>query len=99
MEELTKQLQNFKEKEKQQEQMTKQINQRESKIKTLEDDISRMKKSKDTIEKQMRNETEKFTKFKQTVSKDLAQAKRAVQDKDKEVSKLKHDLKKTDQLA
>jgi len=55
-----------------------------------------MKKSKDTIEKQMRNETEKFSKFKATVSKDLAQAKRAVQDKDKEVSKLKQDLKKTD---
>jgi hypothetical protein len=44
----------------------------------------------------MKSESEKFNKFKQTVSKDLANAKKAVSEKDREVSKLKHDLKKTD---
>ena len=55
----------------------------------MEDDINKMKKSKETIEKQMKNEYEKFSKFKQTVSKDLAVAKKAVNEKEKEVTKLR----------
>ena len=58
-----------------------------------------MKKNKETLEKQMKNETEKFSKFKQNVSKELTTAKKAVTDKEKELLKLKHDLKKTDSIA
>ena len=48
--------------------------QRESKIKNLEDDINKIRRSKDTMEKQMKSDTEKFTKFKQNISKELTNA-------------------------
>jgi hypothetical protein len=44
----------------------------------------------------MKNESEKFSKFKINISKELINAKKAMTEKDKEVSKLKTDLKKTD---
>ena len=44
--------------------MTKSITMKESKIKNLEDDINKIKKSKETIENQMKKESEKFNKFK-----------------------------------
>lgn len=47
----------------------------------------------------MKTESEKFSKFKQSVSKELTNAKKQVSDKEKELLKLKVDLKKTDQLA
>ena len=55
-----------------------------------------MKKTKEQIEKQMKNETEKFTTFKKTVAKELTNAKKLANEKEKEVFKLKTDLKKTD---
>jgi hypothetical protein len=47
----------------------------------------------------MKQETEKFSKFKQSVNKELTNAKKLANDKDKEVQKLKKDLKQTDNLA
>jgi|LauGreDrversion4_2_1035121.scaffolds.fasta_scaffold21231_3 hypothetical protein len=79
--------------------MTKSITMKESKIKNLEDDINKIKKSKETIENQMKKESEKFNKFKQAASKELTTVKKNITEKEKEVLKLKHDLKKTDQLA
>ena len=58
-----------------------------------------MKRNKETLEKQVKTEVEKFSKFKQTVSKELTNAKKAMTEKEREVLKLKHDLKKTDQFA
>jgi len=49
--------------------------------------------------KQIKTDTDKFTKFKKKAGNDLDLAKKAVNDKDKMVYKLKQDLKKTDQLA
>jgi predicted RNase H-like nuclease (RuvC/YqgF family) len=56
MDELAKQLAMFKEKEKQQEMMAKQINVREIKIKNLEDDIGKMRKTTENLEKKLRTE-------------------------------------------
>lgn len=77
--------------------MKRQVTLKESKISKLEDDINRMKKNKETLEKQMKTESDKFSKYKQSVSKELLSARKAMTDKEREVSKLKHDLKKTDQ--
>ena len=68
----------------------------ETKIKALEEDITRMKRTKEQIESKMRVETERFSKFKQTVARELTSAKREVNQKGKEVLRLKQDLKKTD---
>jgi len=76
--------------------MTKQINLNHNKIKNLEDDVQRMRKNKESLEKQMKTETDKHTKFKQKFEKDLISAKKAMTDKEREVIKLKQDLKKTD---
>ena len=44
--------------------MTKQISISESKIKNLEDDVVKMRRSKETLEKQIKSETDKHAKFK-----------------------------------
>lgn len=59
----------------------------------MEEDITKYKTTKEQIEKQMKSENEKFSKFKQNVAKELTTAKKAANDKDKEVVKLKKDLK------
>jgi hypothetical protein len=46
-----------------------------------------------------KNETEKFSKFKQTIAKELNIAKKDANDKERAVQKLKIDLKKIDSLA
>ena len=48
-----------------------------------------MRKKEIDIEVQRKNETEKFTKFKQTVAKELNQAKKEVSDRERAVLKLK----------
>lgn len=44
----------------------------------------------------MKAETEKFSTFKKTIGKELTNAKKLANEKEKEVFKLKNDLKKTD---
>ena len=97
MEELEKQLGVAREKIKQQESVTKQISMRESKIKNLEDDVAKMRRNKESLEKQIKSEWDKHSKFKQKFEKELINAKKANTDKDRELIKLKQDLKKTDQ--
>jgi predicted nucleic acid-binding Zn-ribbon protein len=77
--------------------MTKQISQSESKIKNLEDDVNKMKRTKETLEKQIKTEGDKHARFKQKFEKDLINAKKAMTDKERELQKIKQDLKKTDQ--
>lgn len=64
MEELEKQLGVAREKIKQQESVTKQISMRESKIKNLEDDVAKMRRNKESLEKQIKSEWDKHSKFK-----------------------------------
>lgn len=85
MEDLTKQLKEYKDKEKKQETITKQITNQEQKIKTMETDIQKMKKSKEQLESQMKQDTEKFNKFKKVTAQELNQAKKAMADKEKVV--------------
>lgn len=89
MDDLEKQLLNYKEKEKQKDQIGKSIGMRETKIKNLEEDISKIRRNKETLEKQMKNESDKFSKFKLNVSKELTNAKKAMTEKDKELSKVR----------
>ncbi len=98
MDELAKQLAMFKEKEKQQEMMAKQINVRESKIKNLEDDIGKMRKTTENLEKKLRTEQDKSTEYKITAQKEISQTKKVLSEKEKEVLKLREDLVKRDQL-
>lgn len=98
MDELAKQLAMFKEKEKQQEMMAKQINVRESKIKNLEDDIGKMRKTTENLEKKLRTEQDKSTEYKITAQKEIFQTKKVLSEKEKEVLKLREDLVKRDQL-
>ena len=72
MDELAKQLATFKEKEKQQEMMAKQISMRESKIKNLEDDIGKMRKTTENLEKKLRTEQDKSSEYKITVQKEIS---------------------------
>ncbi len=65
----------------------------------LESDILKMKKSREDMEKLMKQENDKFAKFKKKTVGELDNAKKSVIDKEKVVYKLKQDLKKTDQLA
>ena len=98
MDELAKQLAMFKEKEKQQEMMAKQINVREIKIKNLEDDIGKMRKTTENLEKKLRTEQDKSTEYKITAQKEISQTKKVLSEKEKEVLKLREDLVKRDQL-
>jgi predicted RNase H-like nuclease (RuvC/YqgF family) len=72
MDELAKQLATFKEKEKQQEMMAKQISMRESKIKNLEDDIGKMRKTTENLEKKLKTEQDKSTEYKITAQKEIS---------------------------
>jgi hypothetical protein len=51
------------------------------------------------VEKAKKYDENRFFQFKQTVAKDLGKEKKRINDKEKEMSKLKTDLKKVDQLA
>jgi hypothetical protein len=98
MDDLGKQLATFREKEKQQELMAKQVSVRESKIKNLEDDIGRMRKNTETLEKKLRTEQDKITEYKVTTQKEISLTKKTLSEKEKEVLKLKEDLVKRDQV-
>ena len=72
MDELAKQLATLKEKEKQQEMMAKQISMRESKIKNLEEDVGKMRKTTENLEKKLRTEQDKSTEYKITAQKEIS---------------------------
>lgn len=66
------------------------------KIKALENDLIKQKKEKESMSQALKFENEKFSKFKKTLASEITTAKKQVQDKEKQVTKLKQDLKKTD---
>jgi hypothetical protein len=57
----------------------------------LEEDINRYKKSKESIEKQLKSEADKFTKLRETLNKDLLKAKKDREDKEREVKELQQE--------
>jgi predicted nucleic acid-binding Zn-ribbon protein len=76
--------------------MAKQISMRESKIKNLEDDIGKMRKTTENLEKKLRTEQDKSSEYKITAQKEISQTKKVLSEKEKEVLKLKEDLVKRD---
>jgi hypothetical protein len=69
---------------------------RESKIKNLEDDIGKMRKTTENLEKKLRTEQDKSTEYKITAQKEISSTKKVLSEKEKEVLKLKEDLIKRD---
>jgi predicted nucleic acid-binding Zn-ribbon protein len=69
---------------------------RESKIKNLEDDIGKMRKTTENLEKKLRTEQDKSTEYKITAQKEISSTKKVLSEKEKEVLKLKEDLVKRD---
>jgi predicted nucleic acid-binding Zn-ribbon protein len=69
---------------------------RESKIKNLEDDIGKMRKTTENLEKKLRTEQDKSSEYKITAQKEISQTKKVLSEKEKEVLKLKEDLVKRD---
>jgi len=61
----------------------------EAKIKNLEDDMARIRKNKEYIEKQMKSDMDKHAQFKKKYEKELISTKKAVTNKEKEVKELK----------
>lgn len=72
--------------------------QSEARVKALEAELQKIRKERDDNEAQRKYGEERFQKFKSTASKDVVAVKKLVADKEKAVTKLKSDLKKTDQL-
>jgi len=62
-------------------------------------ELDKQKKQRIELEKQKKYGEERFSKLKATTNKDLTLTKKTAQEKDKTVSKLKQELKKTDQKA
>lgn len=83
-------------KQKQEEKVTKQIAMQEARIKALEGDVERQKKKKEEVEKAKKFDENRFFKFKQDIGKDLQHEKKKINEKDKQMTKLKNDLKKVD---
>ena len=71
----------------------------EARIKSLESDVNKQKLKREEVERAKKYDENRFFQFKQNVSKDLASEKKKINEKEKEMSKLKNDLKKVDQLA
>jgi len=87
------------EKQKKEEAVAKQIAMQEARIKALENDLEKQKKKKEEVERQKKYDEDRFFKFKTNVNKDLQQEKKKASEKDKQMSKLKNELKRVDQLA
>ena len=58
--------------------------------------MAKIRRSKENLEKQLKSDGDKHAKFKQRFEKELINAKKAMTDKERELVKLKQDLKKTD---
>lgn len=87
------------EKKKKEESVAKQIAMQEARIKALEADLNKQKVKREEVERAKKYDENRFFQFKQTAQKDLASEKKKISEKEKEMTKLKTDLKKVDQLA
>lgn len=85
-----------KEKQKEEQEKVKQIKLQESKINALLKDVDNVKKQKEQIELQKKYDVDRFDKFKKEKEQEITVAKKDSLDKEKLVTKLKNDLKKTD---
>lgn len=63
--------------------MTKIMIQQEQRLKAMENEIHKMKREREELEKQKKYGEERFSKFKTTVNKDLLQSKKTSEDKTK----------------
>jgi len=87
------------EKQKKEEAVGKQIAMQEARIKALENDLEKQKKKKEEVERLKKYDEDRFFKFKSTINKDLQSEKKKISEKDKQMNKLKNELKRVDQLA
>lgn len=71
----------------------------EARIKALESDVEKQKKKREEVEAAKKFDENRFFKFKQNISKDMAQEKKKISEKEKQMSKLKNDLKKAESNA
>ena len=100
MESLNSQVQKLeKEKSKKEEAVAKQITMQEARIKALENDLEKQKKKKEEVERLKKFDEDRFFKFKTNLSKDIQTEKKKASEKDKQMNKLKNELKRVDQLA
>lgn len=100
MESLNGQVQKLeREKQKKEEAVAKQIAMQEARIKALENDLEKQKKKKEEVERLKKFDEDRFFKFKSNVNKDLQTEKKKASEKDKQMNKLKNELKRVDQLA
>ena len=79
--------------------MAKQIAMQEARIKALEQDVQKQKQIREDVEKAKKFDENRFFKFKQTASKDIQQVTAMTKEKEKQMSKLKNDMKKVESLA
>ena len=85
-----------KEKQAKEESVAKQIAMQETRIKALESDVDKQKKKREEVEKAKKYDEDRFFKFKQHAAKDLKDQKSKLSEKDKQMNKLKTELKKVD---
>ncbi len=105
MDDLNRQLDlQQKEKQKNADSIQKTMLVQEARIKSLENELLKLRKEKEELDNQKKYGEERFHKFKAQVNAQVSNAAKEVQsqkkiltDKDKTVSKLKSDLKKTEQ--
>ena len=88
-----------KEKSKKEESVARQIAMQEARIKSLEADVEKQRKIKEEVERAKKFDENRFFKFKMEINKDLAAEKKKTTEKEKQMSKLKTDLKKVEDLA
>jgi len=73
---LNKQLVEYKAQDKKQEQLQKRLGMQENKMKSLNEDIGKMKKGREELQRKIKEDQDRFAKYKQAASKELADAKK-----------------------
>ena len=79
--------------------LQKKLGFQETKVKALTGDIEKMRKNKTDLEVRIREETDRFTKYKNSVSQDLRDAERSKEESKHQMEKMKLDLRKADEYA
>ena len=92
--ELESKLKEFKKKEKAQYHLTKTVQTQQSKITNLDEEIKKMKNQKVNLSKKIREEAEKFEKFRQVRMKEIMEIKKKNLQKDNQISKLQNENKR-----
>jgi len=93
---LESKIKEFKKKEKEQQSLMKLVESQRSKIQQLDDEIRKVKVQKIQLHKKVKEEIEKFEKWKGTRQRELLEAKKSNIEKDLVISKLRNENKKKD---